>query len=153
VKEFALQDIIHHAQRIEQESNAYYARAEGKVSDQALIDLLRELAAAEIEHFNRLRKLVNEKQLTQNELRRNVSLNVESLDMLVPVDEIPDDPSARDILSTALRREQNTRNLYQRLLAMTNLSPDLADTFEYLVNQETAHADLITLKLRKLDES
>ena len=150
MSQFSLGDVIRHAQRIEQESHAFYTAAEPRVAEGPLRELVRELAAAEVEHFNRLRRLLEESRLAPEELGTAVDFEVPSLDRLVPVRPLPEDGSARDILSVALEREKNTRTLYQRLLALTNLSAELSGILEYLVAQETGHARLIERRLAAL---
>jgi rubrerythrin len=150
MNQFRLEDVIRHAQKIEQESHAFYAAAEPRMAEGPLRDLVRELAAAEVEHFNRLRGLLEERRLQADELASTVGLEVPSLEQLVPVRPLPQSGTARDILSVALEREKNTRTLYQRLLALTNLSAELAGILEYLVAQETGHERLIAKRLEAL---
>ena len=149
MSEFSFADVIRHSQKIEQESYAFYTAAELRVSEPRMKELVKELAAAEVEHFNRLRGLLDESRLKPEELAAKVSFEESSLDMLVPVRPLPESGTAREILSVALEREKNTRNLYQRLLALTNLSAELSRTFEYLVAQETGHVRRIEARLKE----
>lgn len=152
MSQFSLGDVIRHAQRIEQESHDFYKAAEPRVAEGPLRELVRELAAAEVEHFDRLRRLLEERRLRPEELGTAVALESPSLERLVPVRPLPESGSAREILSVALERERNTRNLYQRLLALTNLSAELSGILEYLVAQETGHARRIQQRLAALEE-
>ena len=149
MSEFSFADVISHSQKIEQESYAFYTAAEPRIDEPQLRELVKELAAAEVEHFNRLRGLLDESRLKPEELAATVAFEESSLDMLVPVRPLPESGSAREILSVALEREKNTRNLYQRLLALTNLSAELSRTFEYLVAQETGHVRRIEARLKE----
>jgi rubrerythrin len=149
MSEFSFADVIRHSQKIEQESYAFYTAAEPRVSEPKLKELVKELAAAEVEHFNRLRGLLDESRLKPEELAAKVSFEETSLDVLVPARPLPESGTAREILSVALEREKNTRNLYQRLLALTNLSAELSRTFEYLVAQETGHVRRIEARLKE----
>jgi rubrerythrin len=148
--ELSVEDILHHAQKIEQESHAFYAGAQSRASDPGVQALLRELASSEIEHFNRLRGLLAESRLGPDELAARIRLDGDSPDRLVPVRPLPEGASTREVLSVALEREESTRGLYQRLLAITNLSVELSGTFEYLLAQETGHVRLIERRLRAL---
>lgn len=150
MKQFSLEDVIRHAQKIEQESHLFYAAAEPHVAEGELRELVRELAAAEVEHFNRLRGLLEERRLAPEELGVAVSFEEDSLERLVPVRPLPEGGTAREILSVALEREKNTRALYRRLLALTNLSGELTRILEYLVAQETGHARRIEARLGAL---
>lgn len=149
MSEFSFADVIRHSQKIEQESYAFYTAAEGCISEPQLKELVKELAAAEVEHFNLLRGLLDERRLAAAELAAKVSFEEPTLDKLVPVRPLPDSGTAREILSVALEREKNTRNLYQRLLALTNLSAELSRTFEYLVAQESGHVRRIEGRLSR----
>ncbi len=144
--DFSVEDIIHHSQNIEQESFAFYKSAEEKLKNESLIGLVRELAEAEIDHFNKLKSMLSEQKLSEQELKATVSLEEAGLDMIVKVRDIPENAEAREILSIALEREKKTKNLYRRLLAFTNISEDLTGTFEYLVNQEAGHVIKIETK-------
>ena len=148
MSEFSFADVIRHSQKIEQESYAFYTAAQPRISEPQLKELVKELAAAEVEHFNRLRGLLDESRLAPAELAAKVSFEEPSLDMLVPVRPLPDSGTAREILTVALEREKNTRNLYQRLLALTNLSAELSRVFEYLVAQESGHVRRIETRLK-----
>jgi rubrerythrin len=147
--DFSVEDIIHHSQKIEQESFAFYKSAEEKLKNKSLITLVQELAEAEIDHFNKLKSMLSEEKLSAKDLEATVSLEEASLDMIVEVRNIPENAEAGEILSIALEREQKTKNLYQRLLAFTNISEDLSSTFEYLVNQEAGHVIKIENKMKK----
>ena len=151
MKDFTVKEIVEFSQRVEQESYDYYKSAQTRLSDQEVIDLTEELAQAEIDHFNRLRALVSETKLTEAELKEKISIEADTYEKCVAKSEIPPDPSSRDVLNVALEREKNTRNLYQTLLAFTNLSPDITKTFEHLVGQEAGHVKVIESKLLKLE--
>jgi rubrerythrin len=148
--ELSVRDILHHAQKIEQESHAFYTGAESRASDPGVRELLGQLASSEVAHFNRLRSLLEEGRLSADELAATARLDGDSPDRLVPVRPLPEGASTPEVLSIALEREKSTRGLYQRLLALTNLSAELSGTFEYLLAQETGHVRLIEGRLRAL---
>ena len=148
MKELTVQEIVEFSQRVEQESYDYYKAAQARfASDKALVDLTEELAMAEIDHFNRLRALLKEKRLSEKELREKISVEASTYEQCVSTRVLPDKATPVDILKTALGREENTRDLYRQLLAFTNLSPDLTNTFEFLVKQEEGHVKIIQHKL------
>ena len=97
MSEFSFADVIRHSQRIEQESYTFYTAAEPRISEPDMKGLVKELAAAEVEHFNRLRGLLDESRLTPEELAVKIYFEEPSLDVLVPVRPLPDSGTAREI--------------------------------------------------------
>lgn len=149
MKELSVQEIIEFSQRVEQESYGYYKEAQKKFSSVPdLVELTEELAQAEIDHFNRLRALLDEKRLSEEELRGKIKVEAATYEQCVASREIPEQATSKDILESALVREENTRDLYRQLLAFTNLSPDITDTFTFLVTQEEGHVKIIEHKLQ-----
>lgn len=150
MKELSVQEIIEFSQRVEQESYDYYKAAGEKFSSVPdLVALTEELARAEIDHFNRLRALLNETKLSETELREKIEVEAATYEQCVAAREMPDEATPADILESALLREENTRDLYRQLLAFTNLSPDITETFEFLVTQEEGHVKIIQHKLQR----
>ena len=64
MRTFTVEEIIHYAQTIEQESYAFYTAAKEHLADLESTEVAEELAQAEIEHLSRLRALLDEKKLS-----------------------------------------------------------------------------------------
>jgi rubrerythrin len=150
MKAFSVEEIIHYSQKVEQESYSFYKEAENRISGQDVLPLLRELQEAEIEHLNKLRTLLKEKKLSQEELDTKLDLEIDPQQMLVSLEPMPEDPTPTMVLQTALKREKNTEALYRQLLAFTDISEDVVSTFNYLVSQEKGHVITIENKLERL---
>lgn len=147
--ELTVAGIIEFAVHIEEESARYYETAITKYlknNDEELIELLEDLSLEEIKHKKRL---MDRFQVIPDSSRSIASPELQNtVDMLVSIPEPADDASVEDILHIALLRENSTRDLYVRLLSLSELGY-LADVFEELVDQETGHARRIQSMLEK----
>jgi len=150
MKDLTVEGVIQFSQKIEQESYQFYKSSSLKLKDPHLNRLTDDLAAAEIDHLNRLRKLLDERRLSREELDQPVQLAEEDYQKIVATTEISDTATPRTILESALLREQNTESTYRMLLTFTNLSEEIIRVFEYLVNQEAGHVKIIRNKLENL---
>ncbi len=150
MREFSAEEIIKFAQRIEEESYNFYRRANETLDDSELKKLTKELSNAEVDHLNRLRKLIDESQLTREELSQRLSLNDEDYQKIINMKDFPSNPTAKDILEVALEREKNTASTYRMFLSFTDLSDNIIDVFNYLTAQEEGHVKIIPNRLKSL---
>ncbi|MCD6122852.1 MAG: ferritin family protein [Spirochaetales bacterium] len=150
MKEYSVEEIIKFAQRIEEESYKFYKEANGRFNDEEIKKLTDELARAEVDHLNRLRKLLKEAHLSENDLKKRIKLEDTGYDKIVQAAKIPDNSSIKDVLETALERETSTANTYRILNTFTNLPDEIIDVFDYLTAQEEGHVKIIENKLKKL---
>ncbi|MCD6587285.1 MAG: hypothetical protein J7K88_01900 [Candidatus Fermentibacteraceae bacterium] len=149
MRELTVEEIIRYAQRIEKESYNFYKEAVKRFSPGNLRNTADELAESEMLHLNRLRKLLEEKKLTEADLEHRVSFDTTQYDQLVNTEKIPENASVAEILNTALLRETKTAETYRLFLSFTGISTELSDLFEYLYSQEEGHATLIRNKLNR----
>ncbi len=145
MKDLTVEGVIQFSQKIEQESYQFYKSSSLKLKDPDLNRL-----TDEIDHLNHLRKLLDERRLSREELDQRVQLAEEDYQKAVATTEISDTATPRTILESALLREQNTESTYNMLLTFTNLSEEIIRVFEYLVNQEAGHVKIIRNKLKNL---
>ena len=152
MKEFSVQEILEFSRSIEMESYTYYTRVGEIAPESGLRDLASELAAEELKHYNRMNQFLEKNRLTRAELDERVRVAKSDHAMLIMTRDIPEHPTSLAILERAHEREVHTGNMYRTLLAYTNLSADLVETFEDLVDQEEGHAMRIESMIRKIRE-
>ncbi len=150
MEELSVEQVIQFAQTIEEESYTFYTEANRRLDDPNLKALTEELASAEVDHLNRLRKLLDLTAVAEDQLKRRVRLDTAEYRRVVAAKPIENDSSAREILERALARETATANTYKMLVSMTNLGPEVVELFTYLTAQETGHVTTIKNKLNKL---
>lgn len=150
MEELSVEQVIQFSQTIEEESYNFYTEAKNRLADPSLKTLAEELASAEVDHLNRLRKLLDLASVAEDELERRVPLDTSEYQRVVAGKRIEDDSTARDILQLALARETATANTYKMLVSMTNLGSEIVDLFSYLAAQETGHVKTIENKLNRL---
>ena len=150
MKEYSVEEVIKFSQQIEEESYKFYKEANGRFNDEELKKITDELARAEVDHLNRLRKLLKEAHLSEDDLKKQIKLEDTGYDKIVQAAKISDNASVKDVLETALEREISTANTYRMLNTFTNLSDEIIDVFNYLAAQEEGHVKIIENKLKKL---
>lgn len=149
MKEFTVKEILEYSRNIEQESYKFYKDAIPKFDNDDLKVLAEELAKEEMGHYNRINKLLENTNLTEEEMNIKVQIKESDHDMLVATREIPENPTALSILETAYQRELNTESVYRTLISITGLGQDTIDIFTDLVNQEKGHANRIVSIMKK----
>lgn len=150
MEELSVQQVIEFSQTIEEESHNFYTEASKRLQSGDLKTLADELAEAEVDHLNRLRRLLKLASITKEDLDARVSLQTSEYNEIISTTQIADDATARDILSSALARETATANTYKMLVSMTNLNAEVVELFSYLSKQETGHVTTIKNKLERL---
>ncbi|HUX20167.1 MAG TPA: ferritin family protein [Spirochaetia bacterium] len=150
MEELSVQQVIEFSQSIEEESHNFYTEASLKLDDPGLKALTEELAAAEVEHLNRLRRILQLKSISREELNRRVRLETSTYEKVISVKGIETGTTAQEILNRALARETATASTYRMLVSMTNLSSEVVELFSYLATQEAGHVTTIKNKLERL---
>ncbi len=150
MEELSVQQVIEFSQTIEEESHNFYTEAGKRLQAADLKALAEELAEAEVDHLNRLRRLLKLTSITKEELAKRVSLQTSEYNDIISTTRIEDDATAKDILSSALARETATANTYKMLVSMTNLNEEVVELFSYLSKQEAGHVTTIENKLKRL---
>lgn len=147
MEELTTQEVIEFAVSVEQESHAFYTDATDRIDDPSTRRLAEELAAAEVDHLNRLRSLLKLASVTADELGRRVSVDTAGYRKIIKSERIAAGESAERILKRALAREKTTAATYRTLAAMTDLGPDVVELFTYLTRQEEGHVTSIKNRL------
>lgn len=150
MEDLSIGQVIEFAISIEEESHAFYTEAVARLKEPGVRPLAEELAAAEVDHLNRIRKLRNLDSVTAKDLDHRVRLETEDYRNVVATGRIEDSSSAEDILGVALAREEATARTYQTLVSMTDLAADVVELFAYLTKQEQGHVTAIEHKLEEL---
>jgi rubrerythrin len=150
MKQFSVTEILKYAVQIEEESQRFYTEAGTRLRVEELRRLAAELAEAEVDHADRLRRLLAKRAPESGGREERVALEPRSLERIVSGAEIAPDAGARDILNTALERERNTESVYRMMQAATNLTADITEIFTYLAAQEAGHVKTIANKLKAL---
>ena len=143
--EMKISDILKYSIKIEHESQLFYEDSKTRVTDAPVVELLTELAAEEVKHEARLTGLL--KDLKDGDAE---NFSRESLDRLIQNRQVTDGAAEKEVLETALEREEHTRDFYRQISTMTNLSDDVIDIFTMLFNQESGHVKRISSKLKSL---
>lgn len=150
MKVFNLKEIIEYAIKIEKESFEFYNKAYDKVDDPDVKDLTAQLAGEEVDHQNRLRKLIDEKTVSADILFKEMEVDTTLMDRIVETSVIPEDAGALDVLNVALEREKNTEQTYAMLQTLSQITDDIVKVFEDLRLQEVGHANKIQARINKL---
>jgi rubrerythrin len=150
MKTFNVKEIIEYAIKIEKESFEFYNRAYDKVEDTDVKNLTLKLAGEEVEHQNRLKKLIDEETVSSETLRKEMQVNTTIMDRIVETSVIPDEASSLDVLNVALEREKNTEQTYAMLQTLSHITDDIIEVFEDLRLQEVGHAKKIQARINKL---
>jgi rubrerythrin len=144
MERLTLQEILHYAVKIEEESFSFYKTASQNIKDKAAMHTVGELAEDEIGHINWLKTLLNEEKVSAEELAGKVELNRENLEGIIVQGEIKPNASSVEILHIALEREFDTRDMYHKLQTLSNMNEDLRSLFSKLKDKEQGHADRIS---------
>jgi rubrerythrin len=150
MKTFNVKEIIEYAIKIEKESFEFYNRAYDKVEDTDVKNLTLKLAGEEVEHQNRLKKLIDEETVSSETLRKEMQVDTTIMDRIVETSVIPDEASSLDVLNVALEREKNTEQTYAMLQTLSHITDDIIEVFEDLRLQEVGHAKKIQARINKL---
>ncbi|MBW2700346.1 MAG: ferritin-like domain-containing protein [Deltaproteobacteria bacterium] len=153
--ELSLEGIVQFAIRIEEESKTFYEEAHKRQlsldeaeQDAEVIALLAKLIQDEVSHRDRLMKryeILPEK----TGLIDDANLK-EAVERIVHAPDLPEASDAAGVLQVAHRREIATRDLYNTLLSLSQLS-DLYELFDELAKQEQGHANRIRSLLKRLE--
>ncbi len=136
--EMRISDILKYSIKIEHESMLFYDSAEPRASSEETRTLLKDLAAEEVKHENRLSELLNG--IEDGAAR---GFDHTSLENLIRNREIPEGADQETILKIALEREEHTRDFYSQVLTLTNLEANVVDVFDMLHKQESGHVTRI----------
>lgn len=150
MKVFSVKEIIEYAIRIEKESFAFYTQAAEQVRDRGVRELTQQLAKEEVDHQNRLKALIDEEKVSPYGLKKTLEIDTTLMDRIVSTSGISEDAGAREVLQTALERENNTERTYAMLMTLSNIGEDLVDVFRDLRKQEQGHAEKIKGRMKKL---
>ena len=143
MKEFTLKDVLEFSRNIEKESYDHYKNLGHEFSDTTLKSLAEDLGAEELNHYNRINRLLEETRLNSRELDTIVSVRQSDYDSLIANRAIPKNPTALTILQEAYEREVNTESVYRSLISITDLHDEIIQVFTDLMNQEKGHAKRI----------
>ena len=143
--EMKISEILEYSIKIEHESRLFYEKAVPLAADEEVKTLLAELQAEEVKHENRLSELLDSTPDGDAE-----GFDHESLKKLIQNRQIPEGADQKQVLETALEREEHTRDFYRSILTMTNLAANVIDLFEMLFKQESGHVTRINRKLINL---
>ena len=152
MKVFNVKEIIEYAIKIERESFEFYNRAYEHVENMDVKDLTIQLAGEEVDHQNRLRKLIDEEIISPDTLLKEMEVDTTYMDRIVETSTIPTDANALDVLNIALERENNTERTYAMLMTLSHITDDVVKVFEELRVQEQGHAKKITARMKKITE-
>src|SRR6056297_1309431 len=141
MKLFSVKEIIEYAIDIEKESFAFYTQAAKQVADEDVNELVKMLAEEEVEHQNRLRRLIDEKTVSVSELQKKYELDTTLMDKIVNTPAIDADATALDVLKIALEREKNTQQTYKMLMTLSNIDENVVEIFKELRQQEQGHTN------------
>ena len=150
MKLFSVKEIIEYAINIEKESFAFYTQAAKQVADKDVNELVKMLAEEEVEHQNRLRRLIDEKTVSVSELQKKYELDTTLMDKIVNTPAIDADATALDVLKIALEREKNTQQTYKMLMTLSNIDENVVEIFKELRQQEQGHANKIQFRIDHL---
>ncbi|MBN2724372.1 MAG: ferritin-like domain-containing protein [Deltaproteobacteria bacterium] len=150
--QLTVEGIIKFAINIEEESARFYENAINKYLDEdnktdELIALLEELSLEEIKHKKRLSDRFSVVSNPSASLESDALRNV--VDMIVTIPALEGSQTPVTVLTTALKRENATADLYRTLLSLSDLG-SLSSIFEELVDQEVGHARRVKSLLEKM---
>ena len=130
-----LQDVIDYAVEKEQEAADFYYELAGKIKLRALEKELRNIAAMEEGHRD---KLLNLDVGQTSTLAPQKVADLKIAEFLV--DKEPDeDMSWQEILTIAMKREQAAQNLYKTLAKMFEKDNAVSNMFNHLASEEASH--------------
>lgn len=150
MEELTAEEVIKYAVRIEQESYQFYKKAAKMLEGSDLARLAEELADQEVGHINHLRELIKEDEADESALSRLLIVDTSLFEKIVEMREVPLQATPADVLKLALEREEKTKNNYEMLAGLENLSGQIRKTFNYLKEMEERHAERISERIRKL---
>ena len=136
--EYAMQDILRTAIQREIDAYALYTNTAEMVQAPHTKEMLKELAAQEVGHRNKLESLLAGKVfgvLSETQQRRVTDLKI--TDYLVEVPLAPDS-DLQDILIVAGKRENASHDLYASLAELAE-EGDTAKLFRFLASEELTH--------------
>jgi rubrerythrin len=148
--ELTIEGIVNFAVNIEEESADFYDKAYNRFSksDSIAKEVLTLLAFLQEEEVRHKRVI---KQRFEKMSDPGVKLPYDNLHNavgnIVGTPDIPEDASSKEVLETALKREENTAALYRVLYSISELA-HMAPIFEDLVHQEEGHANRIKSALK-----
>ncbi len=151
--------ILRLAQQMETAGRAFYLRLRDRASDRNVQDLLGRLAEDESDHeklFSDMRERIEaglsaeaEAAETHDSMRQclEIAETLVRCDPIAALDEMPELPDVHDLLSKAIRMEEETVGFYAK---MRDITPEPADreTIDAIIREEYGHAQ----ELRKTRE-
>ncbi|MBN2280324.1 MAG: ferritin family protein [Candidatus Marinimicrobia bacterium] len=144
---FSVREIIEYAIKIEQESFAFYTQASEIIQDADGKKLVKDLAADEVDHQNRLRHLIDAEKVSLESLNKKHEIDTTLMKRIVKTANINPDSMTMDVLKIALEREQNTEQTYTMLMTLSNLDENIIDIFDQLRLQEKGHVNKIQFRI------
>lgn len=136
-------EIIEYAEKLELESYYFYRNAIDFISDLPAKELILKLSVEEIIHYNRLKKLSENKEGCEWKSDRNIQVKTTLLNDLSAENIIDSISNFNQIVQIALKKEKNAEELYSVLLSLTDLDADAYQLFSDLKDQEKKHAEII----------
>ena len=150
MKRLTVREIIKFGIKIEKESFRFYKNASKNIEDNETKLLTDDLADQEIEHLNKLQRLLNEDRVTTSELNETVETYDILSESIIKTSSIKKGTGAIDILTIALEREKNTKENYERFLKLTPMNDQIAGTFKELREMEEKHIQIISEKINSI---
>ncbi|NLG50461.1 MAG: ferritin family protein [Chloroflexi bacterium] len=133
-----IEDILKTAIRREIDAYTLYSNAAKNAQAGPAAEILRDLAAQEVGHRNKLEGLLNGKvfkALSKGQQRQIVDLKI--TDYLIDVP-LTSDSDFQDVLIVAGKREKASHELYEALARIAP-SDETRQLFTYLANEELTH--------------
>ena len=149
MKEIIVEEVLNYSKKIELESYSFYKESAVVLESSDLKLVVEDLAEEEMNHYNRLNKLLEGAKASEADLNQKVQIAKAHYETLVATRQMPDNPTVADILEIAYQREVDTRAVYNSLVTMTDLSEDILEVFQDLMLQEEGHANRIKSLMQK----
>lgn len=146
MKEIVVEEILNYSRKIELESYSFYKECAFMMKDEEVKALAEGLAEEEIDHYNRLNKLLDGIAVGEEELKKRIKIEKIHYETLVVTRTVPAEPTPLQFLEIALEREEETKDVYTGLAIITDLTGEVVLVFEQLMNQEEGHI----LRIRNL---
>jgi rubrerythrin len=143
MEELTLEELIRYTVLVQQDSFLFYRKAARILEGSELKPLTDELADFKASQLKKLRELLSECMLNQEESDYMIDVDADLFDEILDNGDIPPQATPRDLLFLSLNRENRIAKTYDMILNLPLSEKRAREVFRLLLDDEIEHIDAL----------
>ena len=149
MEELTLEELIKYTIRIQQDSFLFYRKAARILEGNKMKPVTDELADFKADHLKRLKDLLSEYTLDEDNFNSMIVVNTDLFDEILDNGNIPAQATPRDVLVLSLNREDKTARTYDMILGFPQLEERAGRVYGLLFKDEMEKIGALRKKIEE----